>query len=100
LGHTWELDVTESSARGLPPVDISSFFISLAQSALVHLGEVADPSTGQRTPELTVARYTIDTLAMLEEKTKGNLDEQEAKLVDSLLYELRSKFVEVSTRTP
>ena len=90
--------MNEPNAQALSPVDLSSFLISLAQSALVHLGEVPDPGTGQRGTQLTLARYTIDTLAMLEEKTKGNLDEQESKLLGSLLDELRLKYVDVSSR--
>ena len=57
---------------------------------------VPHPETGQRVspPELALARNTIDTLEMLEAKTRGNLDAQERELVRSLLYELRMHFVE------
>lgn len=85
--------MSDATGRTLPPVDFSSFLISLAQSAMVHLGEVADPGTGAKAPNLEIARYTIDTVALLQEKTKGNLDEQEAQLIESLLHELRSKYV-------
>ncbi len=75
------------------PVTFSSFVVSLAQSALVHLGEVNDPSTGASAANLALARNTIDLIGMLQEKTKGNLDDEEAKLVETVLYDLRSKFV-------
>jgi hypothetical protein len=80
----------------LPRVDFATFVLSLGTSALYHLGVVAHPETGRKleTPELVLARNTIDTLEMLEEKTRGNLDGQESELVESLLYELRMRFVE------
>jgi hypothetical protein len=83
-------------APELPHVDFSTFVLSLGTSALYHLGVVAHPETGKKVnpPELALARNTIDTLEMLEEKTRGNLDEQERELVESLLYELRMRFVE------
>ncbi|MCX7823314.1 MAG: DUF1844 domain-containing protein [Syntrophobacterales bacterium] len=79
--------------RPLPKVDFSTFVFSLASSALVHLGEVKDPLTGQISTNLQLARQIIDTLGMLEEKTKGNLDEAEEQLLKSLIYDLRIKFV-------
>jgi hypothetical protein len=82
--------------RELPPVDFATFVLSLGTSALYHLGVVAHPETGQRVepPELALARHTIDTLEMLDAKTRGNLDAQERELLESLLYELRLRFVE------
>jgi len=82
--------------RELPPIDFTTFVLSLGTSALYHLGVVEHPETGQRVdpPELALARHTIDTLEMLEAKTRGNLDAQESQLVESLLYELRLHFVE------
>jgi hypothetical protein len=84
----------EAGERPLPKVDFSTFIFSLASSALVHLGEVKDPLTGQVSTNLQLARQIIDTLGMLEEKTKGNLDEAEEQLLKSLLYDLRIKFVQ------
>ena len=86
----------EGTASGLPRVDFSSFCLSLATSALYHLGAVGDPESGEPSPEknLALARQTIDALEMLESKTQGNLDEEEAKLLGGLLYELRVRFVE------
>jgi hypothetical protein len=94
-GFTLEDPPQEGTGReSLPRVDFSTFVLSLATSALYHMGLGPDPS-GETTPEknLPLARQTIDTLEMLEEKTRGNLDEQEAKLLESVLYELRMDFV-------
>jgi hypothetical protein len=90
--------VTEDSPpRELPAVNFASFVVSLASSAMVHLGEVPDPVSGQSATDLTMARHTIDLLGLLEEKTKGNLDEDEARLLRTLTYELRVKYVEKTT---
>jgi hypothetical protein len=79
----------------LPRVDFSSFCLSLGTSALYHLGVVPDPETGRSGPaNLPVARQTIDSLEMLREKTQGNLAEDETKLLEGLLYELRLRYVE------
>ena len=80
----------------LPRIDFASFALSLGTSALYHMGLVGDPETGKPVAEanLALARQTIDTLEMLEAKTRGNLDAEEARLLESLLYELRMRFVE------
>lgn len=65
---------------------------------MVHLGLAPDPSTGKSAVQMQLARHSIDLLAMLEVKTEGNLDEEESKLLTSLLAELRMKFVEVSKK--
>jgi len=82
-------------APELPRVDFSTFVLSLGTSALYHLGALPHPETGQKleSPELALARQTIDTLEMLEEKTRGNLEAPERELVQGLLYELRMRFV-------
>ena len=84
--------------RGEPPkVDFSTFVLSVGTTALYQMGLMADPSSRETAPaEPLLARQTIETLEMLREKTLGNLDDDERKLIDSLLYELRSKFVEIS----
>jgi hypothetical protein len=94
---------------GLPGVDFATFALSLGTSALYHMGLVGDPESGERAaelvgdpesgeraaePNLPLASQTIDTLAMLETKTRGNLDPEEARLLEGLLYELRMRFVE------
>jgi hypothetical protein len=86
--------------RELPRPDFAGLVISLGHSALFHLGLVADPHTGKKGErDLALARQTIDTLAMLEEKTRGNLTAEEARLLEELLYDLRARFVEAS-KTP
>ncbi len=75
------------------PVNFSSFILSLATSALIHLGEEVDPETGQKSIQLPNARQVIDLITLLEEKTKGNLSKEEKNLVNHLLYTLRMKCV-------
>ena len=78
-------------------INFASFVLSLVHTAAVHFGDVADPSTGDRhAPNLQLAQQMIDILAMLEEKTRGNLSAEERQLIDQVLYELRLRFVEVS----
>ena len=80
----------------LPPVDFSTFVLSLGTTALYQLGVMPDPaSTGVVDPDPLVAQQTIDTLEMLRTKTRGNLDHEEQHLIDSLLYEIRMRFVEL-----
>ena len=88
----------DSKKEGLPKIDFATFAISLGTSALFHMGLVPDPSSGERTgsKNLPLARQTIDTLEMLEAKTRGNLNAEETKLLESLLYEIRMRFVETS----
>lgn len=78
------------------PVSFSSFIISMAGSAMVQLGEAPDPASGRKEPNLQLARNTIDLLGVLKEKTAGNLDDEEARLLESVLYECRTKFIEKS----
>lgn len=77
----------------LPKIDFTTFVMSLNASALLHLGVVADPATGAKHRNLPLAKQTIDILGMLEEKTKGNLTEDEARLLGNLLHDLRMRFV-------
>lgn len=84
--------MAEQSERQLP-VSFSAFVVSLASSAMVHLGDTEHPGTGAASPNLELARNTIDVLGILQDKTKGNLDEGEAKLLDSILGDLRMRFV-------
>ena len=73
----------------------SGFILSLATTAAVHFGDIADPNTGERAePNLVAAAQMIELIAMLQERTKGNLIEPEERLVDDLLYELRLRFVQ------
>ena len=77
----------------LPEVNFNSLIFSLSSSALIHLGEIADPHTNQKSKDLPLAKHTIDTIAMLKEKTKGNLVEEEARFLESILTDLRWRYV-------
>ena len=74
-------------------VDFSTFIMSLSSSAFYHLGDMPDPSTGKKEVNLPAVQQTIDMLIMLREKTKGNLKEDEKKLLEQLVYELQVKYV-------
>ena len=80
-----------------PPKDFelnfSTFVLSLTSSAFYHLGDIPDPLTGKKEENLPAVKQTIDILIMLQEKTKNNLDADEAKLMEQLIYELQMKYV-------
>jgi hypothetical protein len=75
-------------------MNFATFMVSLSTQALVHLGEMPDPQSGQFAADLMAAEQLIDLIAMLQDKTRGNLDEAETQLVQSILFELRMKYVE------
>jgi hypothetical protein len=79
--------------ESLPQIDFGMFVMSLASSALVHLGEVAHPERGAAEINLALAKQTIDILGMLREKTRGNLTKEEGELLENLLLDLRMKYV-------
>ncbi len=76
-----------------PEINFSTFIVSLNASALLHLGAIDDPTTGQKTKNLPMAKQTIDILSMLEEKTAGNLNNEEKNLLKNILYDLRLMYV-------
>ncbi len=75
-------------------VDFSTFVLSLGTSALYHVGAIADPDANTPVQNLPLAKQTIDILGMLQDKTRGNLDDREHRLLDELLYDLRMRYVE------
>lgn len=77
----------------LPEVSFMNFILSLSTSALLHLGEVEDPNTKQTLKNLPLAKQTIDMIAMLKDRTKGNVTPQEEKALESILYDLRLRYV-------
>ena len=84
--------VENQEAQG---ITFTGFILSLATTAAVHFGDIADPSTGEQLePNLVGAAQMIELIALLQDKTKGNLSEPEARLVEDLLYELRMRFVQ------
>jgi hypothetical protein len=98
----WEQGAAKEKGkpRALPPVDFTGFVFGFGQMALVHLGEIPEPDTGQASQNLEQARHVIDILDMLEEKTRGNLAQEEADLLRTLKSELKLKFVKVSNLGP
>lgn len=86
----------DESDETLPRVDFSTFILSLSHSALMHLGEAPDPESGQLGKNLPLARQTIDLIAMLEEKTKGNLTGDEERLIGQILFDLQIRLSELS----
>ena len=80
--------------EALPTVDFTTFILSLSHSALMHLGEAPSPDGDAVVKDLPLARQTIDLIAMLEEKTKGNLNGEEERLVGQILFDLRMRYME------
>lgn len=76
-----------------PQPDFSFFITSLALQASVAMGFIDNPVTNKREDNLSQAKFLIDTLAVLKEKTKGNLTDEEDKLLENVLYELRMQYV-------
>ncbi|MBW1990599.1 MAG: DUF1844 domain-containing protein [Deltaproteobacteria bacterium] len=83
----------QATETPLPEITFSAFLISLGSSAFVHLGDMPDPTTGETKQNLALAKQTIDLLGLLREKTRNNLLEEEEKLFDNLLYDLRLRYV-------
>lgn len=86
----------ETTSRNRPAVDFNFILNNLAMPALAFLGDVPDPSTGQTQLNLPVAKLFIDSLAVLREKTRGNLTAEEEHLLSGLLADLQLRFVEKS----
>ena len=82
-----------AGGHAMPKPTFSTFVLSLASSALVHLGEVPDPSTNTTSEDIALAKHSIDILTMLQDKIANGLDQDETRLLDGLLYELRIKYV-------
>ena len=78
-------------------MDFSNFVLSLNASAMVHLGDIPDPNTKEREVNLPAVKHTVDILELIQEKTEGNLTEDEKKLMDDVLYDLRLKYVRATT---
>lgn len=81
-----------------PPVEVTfaSFIYSLTTSALIALGELPEPTTQRTDVDLPLAKQTIDILGILQEKTAGNLTDEEHNLLTNLLYDLRMRYVKAS----
>jgi hypothetical protein len=85
--------VSEQNER--PQVSFIAFVLSLASNAAVHFGDLPDPLTNETRPsDLEAAAQLIDLLAMLEQKTRGNLSAEERQLLDQVIFELRMRYVD------
>ncbi|MFZ5470420.1 MAG: DUF1844 domain-containing protein [Myxococcota bacterium] len=84
--------------EGLKPIDFTTFVLGLASTALIHLGAAPHPETGKPSQDLVLAHQSLELLALLRQKTQGNLTPDEEKLFDGLLADLRLRFVEASKR--
>ena len=85
-----------------PQLSFTAFVLSLASTAAIHFGDLPDPISGERAESnLEGATQMIEILALLEQKTRGNLTAEEREVLNQVLYELRMRYVEVSggTRT-
>jgi hypothetical protein len=78
----------------LPPIDFSTFVVSLRASALMHLSAANEGNSS----DLPLARQEIDLLGILEEKTRGNLDGEEERLLSQVLFDLRTRYVAARAR--
>lgn len=85
---------TQTRHEPLPEINFSTFVISLSTQALMHLGEMASPLSGKLEADIPVAGQMIDILGMLQEKTRGNLNAGEERLMGDILFDLRMKYVE------
>jgi hypothetical protein len=84
----------ESDQEALSEINFSAFVISLSTQALMNLGEIANPISGKVEIDVPVAKQMIDILGMLKDKTHGNLNASEDRLMEDILFDLRMKYVE------
>ena len=90
--------MTAEAQVALAQVDFSTHILSLASTALIALGKMPAPDGQSHPLDLETAKHLVDVLAMLEVKTKGNLDEAEQKLLQSLIYDLRVAYVDAQPK--
>lgn len=89
------------SSRALPPADFATLVLSLGSSAAMYLGDEGNPTSTEKTQRnLPMAKHAIDLLSILEEKTKHNLSAEEEQILESLLFDLRLRYVEALKTAP
>lgn len=100
IDETWkeavekEKDALKKGNKFVPPEPDFSFFITtLSIQASIALGQIPNPTTNKKEEDPAQAKFLIDTLGMLKEKTKGNLNTEEQALLDNVLYELRIQYI-------
>ena len=86
------MDKEQNNTKQPMEPDFSLFISSLSMQALILLGEIDSPFTHKKEANMDQAKYVIDTIAMLKDKTSGNLKEDELSFIDNILYELRMKY--------
>jgi len=84
----------EQAPEGAGDVGFETFVMGMGTNALVHLGAVPHPETGEPQQSMELAKHTIDLLAMLEDKTRGNLTERERQVLQATLYDLRMRYLD------
>ena len=94
LGDNAGVYIPQTDTDEEPPIDFGGFIISLGTSAYVSLGKVDHPDLGGTEKDLPAAKNVIDILKLLQEKTKGNLEPEEERLLGGLIYELKMAYVE------
>lgn len=84
----------------MPEVTFTAFVMSMNTSALFHLGEISDPASGEKNQDMVLAQHSIDILALLEQKTRGNLTDEEQDLLKHVLYDLKMRYVRAASESP
>ena len=98
--RTKEKAAKEGPEEGFPTANLQVFLAGLYTQTLMALGEIESPVSGKKEERLDEARYLIDTIDLLREKTRGNLTPEESKYLDNLLYDLRMRYVGSSKEPP
>ena len=80
----------------MPEVTFAGFILSLNTTALFHLGELPHPESGRSAVDLELVKNTIDTLSLLRDKTRGNLEKDEEELITNIIYDLKIRYVKAS----
>ena len=94
-----ETFVMEGAAAGeRAPIEFTTFLLGLASNTLINLGDAPHPETGKSERNLALARESLELLAMLREKTRGNLSAEEEKVFANILSDLRLRYVEATRR--
>jgi len=96
-GRRGDSFVMDSPPSATGPVDFTAFVLGLASTALIHMGVTPHPETGRIQRDEQLARQSLDLLALLREKTRGNLSADEERLFAALLTDLRLKFLGASS---
>ncbi len=82
---------TKTDDEAIPPIDFNTFVLSMSTACMAHLGEVTGPG-GEQVADLAMAHQTIEILAMLEQKTQGNLTGEEERILSQVLADLREAY--------